>query len=507
MNDYMEFKAVKYNSFIVDLGGSLCKDGPHMKKIRFSLFFALIVTALCLPASVLAQRTATAVATVVNGFIIAVTVTDGGSGYWTPPAVTISGGGGSGAQAMASVTNGTVYAITVLSAGQGYTTNPTVSIAPPPFTDHSMIAYYPFNGNTKDESTNGHDATPKNITYTSDRFGNSNSSAYFNGQAAGVMVYDKLLNLSQPEYSIGFWFKPTTTQQMLSMLVHTIPGLGMALVYNNDHAMGYVSYFLGNAQNGWIVNWEHGTKNDYQDNAWYYVAFTKSNDVFRLYLNGTLDSSYTLTNKYDVQCGLRFGTTTEDLQQSFYGAMDDIRIFNYALSTNEINQYFMENAGQMDSDGDGLTDLDEVETYKTNPFSSDTDSDGLDDGYEVFNSKTNPLEKDSDFDGLSDKDEVTKYLTDPNKDDTDGDGFGDKQEIAEGSDPNDNQSFPKTIEISRAVKLHLKPIVGLQYQLQYSPDLSKWYMFEPTFVATTNHVYRFVEASTNNTYWRLQRIP
>jgi hypothetical protein len=83
-------------------------------------------------ASAQAQRTATAVPTVVNGFVVAITVTDGGAGYTSPPVVTISGGGGSGAVAVATVLNGAVDKVIVENAGSGYTSTPTVVVATPP---------------------------------------------------------------------------------------------------------------------------------------------------------------------------------------------------------------------------------------------------------------------------------------------------------------------------------------------------------------------------------------
>jgi len=61
-----------------------------------------------------------------------ITVTAGGSGYTTPPNVTFTGGGGTGAAATATVSNGAVTAITVNSQGSGYTSTPTVVIDPPP---------------------------------------------------------------------------------------------------------------------------------------------------------------------------------------------------------------------------------------------------------------------------------------------------------------------------------------------------------------------------------------
>jgi hypothetical protein len=79
----------------------------------------------------LIQRTATALPTVVNGFVVAVTVTDGGDGYTTAPQVTITGGGGTGAAATAVVLEGKVDKVIVVNAGSGYTQTPTVLIAPP----------------------------------------------------------------------------------------------------------------------------------------------------------------------------------------------------------------------------------------------------------------------------------------------------------------------------------------------------------------------------------------
>ena len=73
---------------------------------------------------------ATATANTIVGFVIGATITNGGSGYTSPPAVTIIGNG-SGAAATAVLTEGVVTGITITSAGSGYTGTPTISIAPP----------------------------------------------------------------------------------------------------------------------------------------------------------------------------------------------------------------------------------------------------------------------------------------------------------------------------------------------------------------------------------------
>ena len=80
------------------------------------------------------SRQATATAFVNSGFVTGYNVTDGGSGYPSPPAVTVSGGGGSGATATASASGGAVTGIAANNPGSGYTSTPLVTIAAPPST-------------------------------------------------------------------------------------------------------------------------------------------------------------------------------------------------------------------------------------------------------------------------------------------------------------------------------------------------------------------------------------
>jgi hypothetical protein len=74
---------------------------------------------------------AAATASIISGFVVGATVTQGGSGYTSPPAVTITGNG-TGAAATATVSSGGVSGITITNAGSGYTTGATISIATPP---------------------------------------------------------------------------------------------------------------------------------------------------------------------------------------------------------------------------------------------------------------------------------------------------------------------------------------------------------------------------------------
>ncbi len=105
-----------------------------------------------------------------------------------------------------------------------------------------------------------------------------------------------------------------------------------------------------------------------------------------------------------------------------------------------------------DTDGDTLTDYQEVYITGTDPTvydsviegvsdaDADCDSDGLSNSYEI-ELGSDPCSEFSDEDEFNDYDEVYIYGTDPSKTDTDDDGISDSSEIKLGLDPNDPQTF------------------------------------------------------------------
>jgi hypothetical protein len=86
------------------------------------------------------------------------------------------------------------------------------------------------------------------------------------------------------------------------------------------------------------------------------------------------------------------------------------------------------NDAALDPDNDRLTNIEEMR-YGTKPNNADTDGDGLTDGDEVIWAGTDPLNEDTDGDGLTDQEELLTYNSDPNNPDSDGDGAPDEWEI------------------------------------------------------------------------------
>lgn len=104
----------------------------------------------------------------------------------------------------------------------------------------------------------------------------------------------------------------------------------------------------------------------------------------------------------------------------------------YAEPSDALHRYLIEydlplDPMNPDTDGDGLSDYDEIKVYATNPFSADTDADGLTDVQELVGG-LNPCRTDSDRDGLADAQEPELGL-DPLNPDEDGDGLLDGEEI------------------------------------------------------------------------------
>nr|WP_269468609.1 PQQ-binding-like beta-propeller repeat protein [Alteromonas sp. ASW11-130] len=106
-----------------------------------------------------------------------------------------------------------------------------------------------------------------------------------------------------------------------------------------------------------------------------------------------------------------------------------------------------------DTDGDGIPDGLESDTYNTNPVDADTDKDGLSDGDEIYIYQTDPRNLDSDNDRVDDGFEVRQGFNPLDASDAfqdaDGDGYKLVEEYYWGSDALDQNSIPEVKEWHR----------------------------------------------------------
>ncbi|HUL44964.1 MAG TPA: OmpA family protein [Bacteroidota bacterium] len=240
---------------------------------------------------------------------------------------------------------------------------------------------------------------------------------------------------------------------------------------NTEGWTGYVPVGVGiqvRLNDGNALEVSGGFNQSFTDNLKGYVSDSK--DAFWGFLigltvhvgeneNGDADHDG-LTNKQEAE----LGTDPHNPDTDGDGLSDGDEVLKYhtdplkkdsdgdGLSDYDEVMTYHTDPNKMDTDGDGLSDGDEVLKYHTDPLKVDTDGDGLSDGDEVLKYHTDPLKVDTDGDGLSDGDEVLKYHTDPLKKDTDGGGIDDGAEVARGTNPLDpSDDMPKKEELKAEV--------------------------------------------------------
>jgi N-acetylneuraminic acid mutarotase len=239
--------------------------------------------------------------------------------------------------AAAGGVNGTFY----IAGGQ----NPAISPSPldvveaytPPAADSGLVAYYPFNGNANDESGNGyHGVVHGDAVLTADRFGNADR-AYLFGATDAYIVVPNSRNLKFNNFSLLAWIRILTDTANDEMLIV------------GQHVCGYGNgYFLGLYYGHKIRFYPYfETSESYEDNKWHLLAAVADGTQMHLYVDGFLVHSVNGSvgggDQYDADLTIgRFF----NLGTSFQGAIDDVRLFNRALSPVEIQSLYGEGGWQ-----------------------------------------------------------------------------------------------------------------------------------------------------------------
>lgn len=131
-----------------------------------------------------------------GGYVSAVAIIQGGTGYLETPSVAFSGGGGSGAAATATISGGSVTAIAVTNNGSSYETAPTVNLDVPRrtiptagVTTATDTITYNSHGITSGEAVKYYNGGGTSIT------GLTSGTTYYAGQVATNTL--KLYNTAQ----------------------------------------------------------------------------------------------------------------------------------------------------------------------------------------------------------------------------------------------------------------------------------------------------------------------
>ncbi len=291
----------------------------------------------------------------------AVNCTIGSDGWCTTPAtVTLTSTDGNGA----SGADTTVYSFDNLTwqtysqpftvNGDGihtvyyYSTDPGGNVETPPKSQQininqtGLVALWHLDNNGIDASHHGNDLTPHNVTFPSDALIGSNSAS-FNGSNTYLGVSSgNNLPLGAAPRTLMAWIKPFSyPDATYNGIVAYGPGAcnqSSLLSIKND---GRLSMAF------WCNDTYQTIGNPAVLNNWNQVAITyNGGTTVKFYMNGQFMQESALSGGYaaNTQNGpVRIGTT-DNPGRVFNGLIDEVSIYNRALTADEIQQNYLSNS-------------------------------------------------------------------------------------------------------------------------------------------------------------------
>jgi hypothetical protein len=209
----------------------------------------------------------------------------------------------------------------------------------------SLVAHYPFDGNTDDASSYKIHAQAKGATLAFDRFGNANLAYKFDGIDDFISIpANEHLNFTD-EFTINLWLKTDAAhlQQVLYKNVSDAEKKQAAYaisigyspledekVVTNDIIFSISPYGIMHELR----------KFDYEKDTWYMITCVLKGDTMYLYINGKPALMKYIKGEISTSTlPLLIGNDTSG-KNAFSGSIDDIRIYSKAKSTEFVSYLY-----------------------------------------------------------------------------------------------------------------------------------------------------------------------
>ena len=202
--------------------------------------------------------------------------------------------------------------------------------------NEGLIAYYPFNGNANDYSGNGNNGTVYGAQLTSDKNGKHNAAYTFDGVNDFIKVptstslenFDKEITINA-WININKWFNSGSVGYFPILEKSDESSIGGLMNLHINTSTGIQSIYRGNiAYNNYKIPL----------NQWVYVSFVCKNNTAYFYIDGNLIGKKQMNGNYSYKKNspLIIGKDIPGLVEYANGKIDEIRIYNRALSDSEI---------------------------------------------------------------------------------------------------------------------------------------------------------------------------
>ena len=228
-----------------------------------------------------------------------------------------------------SALGGAAYHILAAGGLKGTVTSTANNLRQPTANSNGLVAWYPLDGDTKDYSVYHNDATANNFAYngmtdgwTAGKFG---KGILFDG--ASDYLSASLTPVPSTGITISFWMRAASTNPTpLRMVV--------------DNA-GFTEFMGGGAQAQCQIHSSSGgaiNYSNFQDTSWhnYICTWDSTSTTIRTYIDGVAGFTGTASGTLTQDSALVIGKNRSSAANYFPGSLDDLRIYNRALSATEI---------------------------------------------------------------------------------------------------------------------------------------------------------------------------
>ncbi|MCP4648623.1 MAG: LamG domain-containing protein [PVC group bacterium] len=200
-----------------------------------------------------------------------------------------------------------------------------------------IVAEYLFNGNADDGSGNGNNGTVTGATLTEDRHGNANSAYSFDGVDDYIAV-NQISGLTV-EQTKSLWIYMKDFNASIESYYPFDEGGNnhwVEIIDKDDDGQPFIRSGLG--EGGTYVDGTTKLAND----KWYHITVTTNGvGAINVYLDGQLEASTSSGDVNGSPAKITIGTSGY-ISGFFKGSIDDVRIYNRVLNTEEVKLLFNE---------------------------------------------------------------------------------------------------------------------------------------------------------------------